>query len=111
MSGEVKKTALSSPRRHLLQLMQDLHFGRIEGLVVREGEPVLDPPPRMMREIKFGGEEGLRRREPRSDDFALKAQVVEFFEFLDHLGSGTVERLEVKHGLPFRVNVEDTART
>lgn len=111
MSGLIRKADLSPVRRRLLERMQRIDFGRIEGLVVREGEPVLDPPPRMMREIKFGGEEGLRRREPRSDDFALKAQVVEFFEFLDHLGSGTVERLEVKHGLPFRVNVEDTART
>jgi len=106
---EVSKRSLSAPRRRLLELMQEINFGRIEGLAVRGGEPVLDPPPRVVREIKFGGENGPRR-ELGSDDFALKAQAVEFFAHLSRLGDGTVESLEIKHGLPFRMSVEEAVR-
>ena len=106
---EVSKRSLSAPRRRLLELMQEINFGRIEGLAVRGGEPVLDPPPRVVREIKFGGENGPRR-ELGSDDFALKAQAVEFFAHLSRLGDGTVEILEIKHGLPFRMSVEEAVR-
>ena len=76
--------------------------------LVESGEPVFDPPPRIVREVKFGGENGPRP-ELRAGDFALKTQVVELFEHLDRLGDGTLERLEVKHGLPFRMTVEEAA--
>jgi hypothetical protein len=84
--------------------MQNLNFGRIEGLAVCNGEPVFDPPPRIIREIKFGGENGPRR-ELETPNFTLKSQAVELFEQLERLGNGTVERLEIKHGLPFRMNL------
>ncbi|HCF06303.1 MAG TPA: hypothetical protein DEU72_08760 [Desulfomicrobiaceae bacterium] len=109
MSEVTTKASLTPARRRLLELMQEINFGRIEGLAVRGGEPVLDPPPRVVREIKFGGENGPRR-ELGSDDFALKAQAVEFFTHLSRLGDGTVEILEIKHGLPFRMSVEEAVR-
>ncbi|HOM98863.1 MAG TPA: hypothetical protein PLM33_01270 [Acidobacteriota bacterium] len=109
MSEVTTKASLTPARRRLLELMQEINFGRIEGLAVRGGEPVLDPPPRVVREIKFGGENGPRR-ELGSDDFALKAQAVEFFAHLSRLGDGTVEILEIKHGLPFRMSVEEAVR-
>lgn len=98
------KSALPDPRRHLLELMQNVNFGRIENLPVRGGQPVLDPPPRIVREIKIGGDNGPRA-ELGANNFVLKAQVVEFFEHLDRLGDGTVVMLEIKHGLPFRLMV------
>jgi len=76
---------------------------------VENGEPVFHPPPRVVREIKFGGENGPRP-EFRVEDFILKAQVKELFTQLSDLGDGIVERIEVKHGLPFRMNVEETIR-
>jgi hypothetical protein len=106
MKAGLTKTALSESRKRLVELMQDLNFGRIEDLVVRRGEPVLEPPPRTVREVKFGGENGPRP-ERGAGDFVLKTQVVELFEHLDRLSSGTVEILEVKHGLPFRMHVAD----
>jgi len=108
-AAALTKQSLSGPRRGLLTLMQGLNFGRIEGLVVRSGEPVLDPAPRVVREVKFGAENGPRS-ELGAKDFTLKSQVVELFEHFDRLGDGTLERLEVKHGLPFRMIVEEQAR-
>jgi hypothetical protein len=45
-------------------MMQKLNFGRIEGLQIRDGEPVLNPVPRLIRDIKLGGETD---RGPNSD--------------------------------------------
>jgi hypothetical protein len=98
----IPKSSLSPGRRRLVELMQSITFGRIEGLTMLNGEPVLDPPPRVVREIKFGGENGPRR-ELDTDDFLLKSQVVELFQHFDQVGDGYIDVLEVKHGLPFRM--------
>jgi hypothetical protein len=98
------KASLSEPRRYLVELMQQLNFGRIENLTVRSGEPVLAPPPRVVHEHKFGGDNGPRP-EHAAEDFLLKAQVVDLLRFLDRFGDGTIALVEVKHGLPFKLEV------
>jgi hypothetical protein len=102
MKPGLTKAALSEPRRRLVELMQSINFGRIEDLIVVGGDPVLDPLPRMVQEIKFGGDNGPRP-ELDANNFLLKAQVIELFQHLDQLGDGTIEAIEVKHGLPFRM--------
>lgn len=102
------KSSLSLARTGLVEWMQRIDFGTIEYLVIREGEPVLDPRPRVIRDVKFGGENGPRP-ERALDDFVLKAQVLDLFAQLDSLSNGTISRLEVKHGLPFRMQVEEVA--
>lgn len=102
------KAHLSQARRRLLELFQQVNFGRLENLTVKDGEPVFAPPPRVAREIKFGGENGPRR-EFNLDDFRLKSQVVELFSFFDELQNGTIEVLDIKHGLPFRLIVVEAA--
>lgn len=99
---------LSPARRELLRRCQRLNFGRIEGLIVRGGEPCFDPPPRIVREIKIGGRNDAR---PEIDcgDFSLKADVVEFFEHLDRIANGVVEMIEVRAGLPCRFTIEEAA--
>jgi hypothetical protein len=98
------KASLSLNQKRLVEMMQELNFGRIEGLTVRNSEPTFDPPPRIIREVKFGGENGPRR-ELEANDFTLKAQVLELINYITNLGNGTIECLEVKHGLPFRMNL------
>ena len=102
------KSSLSIGGRKLVQLLQRVDFGRVEGIVVGGGEPVFDPPPRIIREIKFGGENGPHPKAGR-EDFALKAQVCDLFAQLEELGDGVILRLEVKHGLPFKMDVEGGA--
>ncbi len=104
MSINVTKSSLSPARRRLVEVMQWVNFGRLENLHVRGGEPVLDPLPRIVREIKIGGDNGPRP-ESRREDFLLKNHLTELFAHLDELGEGTVEVLEIKHGLPFRLLV------
>ena len=100
------KSALSQPRQHLVELMQYINFGRITRLSIQHCEPVLDPFPGIVREIKFVSENGPRT-ELTSDDFLLKRQVIELLEFLDKLQDGVIDVLEIKHGLPFRMIVTE----
>jgi hypothetical protein len=102
----MSKAALSPARRRLVELLQHLNFGRVEGLSVLDGDPVFDPPPRLVREVKFGGENGPRS-EAAAADFPLKSQLVELFQHFDEIGDGTIDVLEIKHGLPFRMVVAE----
>ncbi len=94
------KQSLSPARRRLIELFQEWNFARFERLSLRQGEPVLDPLPRIVREHKFGGENGPRP-EARLEDFILKPQVVDLFKLLDEIGDGTIDVIVIKHGLPF----------
>ncbi|MBM3813924.1 MAG: hypothetical protein FJW20_20030 [Acidimicrobiia bacterium] len=98
------KAELSAPRRQLLETMQRILFGRIEGLVVSNGEPVLTPKPRIVRDINLGTDSV---QVPELDDYRLKRQVVELLAQLERIGDGVVKCLEIRHGLPFRLTLED----
>ena len=103
-----RKSTLLPAQAELVELMQRLDFGNIEGLVIRDGLPVLEPRPRLVRDVKFGAGNG-RRSEAGLTDFALKSSVQELMTTFSSLGNATVRRLEIKHGLPFRMQVEETA--
>lgn len=105
-AGELlTKSSLSHQQTQLVELMQRINYGRIEGLSVRCGKPMLDPPPRIVREIKFGADNGPRP-EVGKTDFALKAQVRDLFAQLEAAGDGVIPCIEVQRGLPFRMTVE-----
>ena len=105
MTKPLTKSALSGARKRLLETMQRLGFGSIHSLQFEDGEPVFSPPPRVVRDIKFGGENGPRP-EHASEDFPLTTQVLDLFRYLDELRDGTIELIEVKHGVPFKMLVE-----
>ena len=99
---------LSPARKRLVRIWQGSGFCTIENLIIRNCEPVLDPLPRIIDQYRFPGENGPCA-EATLADFALPAQMREFFSCLDRLKDGTVLRLEVQHGLPFRMDVERAA--
>lgn len=102
----ITKAELSQERRHLIGIMQQVNFGRIHQLQVRNGEPAFTPMTRVERHIKFGGE-NRPRPEAGLDDFALKRNVIELFDNLDRLGDGNIKQLEINGGLPFDMTVEE----
>jgi hypothetical protein len=106
MSEALTKADLCPAGVRLVELMQRINFGRIERLAVRGGEPVFDPPPRVVREIKFGGDNGPRPESAKAD-FSLKSQVCGLFARLEALGDGVILRIDVQHGLPFKMSVEE----
>lgn len=98
---ELEKSKLPNETQQLVDLMAEMGFGHIERLVVRRGRPQLQPLPRVVREIKFGEREATLARTPA--DTCPKRHVVELVAALAQLGDGIIERLEVRHGLPFRM--------
>jgi hypothetical protein len=102
------KSSLTPAQQLFVTEMQRINYGRIEGLVVRRGEPVLDPPPRVVREIKFGGDNGPRP-EVAKTDFTLKAQVRDLFAHLEAMGDSVIRSIEIQRGLPFRMTVEEVS--
>lgn len=105
MSELLTKAGLSAPRQRLVEAMQRIAFGRIEQLHVRNGDPVFEPPPRIVQEIKIGAD-GEPEPGSLTSDFALKKHVVELFQHLAQVRNGKIEAIEVKHGLPFRIILE-----
>jgi len=102
----VSKQDLSSCRASLLTLMQSINFGWIERLPIRHGEPILSPRPTVVREHRFGGENGPRP-ELGVSNFSVKSEIIELLAFFDELQNGVIDVLQVKHGLPFRMTVAE----
>jgi hypothetical protein len=103
----MQKSDLSLARQHFLDVCRDLGFGFIRNLRIVGHEPVLPPPSDIVRDIVFGKRNGPH--EIGSDDFVLKAEVVEFLSYLDQLDDCVIEVLVVKHGLPFQMQVAKAA--
>lgn len=107
-SKPVLKSALSPARQRLVELMQDVNYGRIEDLEVRDGEPVLDPRPRTRRVIVLGKDNGANAARDRAD-FPLKDKVLELLAVLDRERSFIAIELVIDNGLPVRMTVADGA--
>lgn len=92
---------LSASRQSLVRLMQQLNFGQVRNLEIRQGDPVLGPSVVTVEDIKLDGQ-----REPRTEmnltDFALKEQHLILFQEMDRIGTGHLEELFIRHGLPCR---------
>ncbi len=103
----VAKRTLSPGRKRLIELMQEINYGRIENLQIRGGEPVFDPPPTVLRHFLFGKENGQNPCRA-NDDFALKKKVTEMFEIFDREQWLFVRELIIDDGLPLRMTAVDT---
>jgi hypothetical protein len=79
-------------------LCQAINHGRIEDLEVRHSEPVFDPWPVTLRDVKLGSDE-----EPRPEiilaDFVVSEKIVRLMSLLDEMKCGTIRRVEV-HSAP-----------
>ena len=105
---QVNKSDLNSPQQKLIELMQQINFGRISNIPVVGGNPELTADTIVEREIKLGGQNGTRP-ESEKDDFTLKQEVLALLEHLTGMGDGIIRHLEIKHGLPFLIRIEERA--
>ncbi len=105
---QVNKSDLNFPQQKLIELMQQINFGRISNIPVVGGNPELTADTIIEREIKLGGQNG-KRPELEKDDFTLKQEVLTLIEHLTGMGDGVIRHLEIKHGLPFLIRIEDRA--
>ena len=89
---------LSPQRQTLLRLCQQTNFGSIRDVEIRDRQPVFDPPPVVIIDLKLESAE-----EPRPEttlpDFELPGEVVRLMDQLDQLGTTKIDSLEA-----FRAN-------
>lgn len=95
---------LSPSEAAFIATMQDLGFGQIEHVQIRAGEIVLAPLPVVIRQIKFGsrvvtGKTVNQALEPRQ-------QITEFLSYVRGIADGEIRTLEVRHGLPFAMEIK-----
>ena len=81
----------------ILSIFQRVGFGRIT-ITVRDGSPVLEPPPTVVRTVKLGGDR-WSQPQTQSTTFELKSQVSDLFEYIRALTFAEVQ-IELRHGLP-----------
>ncbi|MCC7408910.1 MAG: hypothetical protein IT442_12615 [Phycisphaeraceae bacterium] len=95
----VRKSDVSKAKQWLIDKMQSIGFGRIEGLRIVGGDPVSTPPPKIIYRRKSGG---VNEPRPHDDahDYVLKKDVVELMQSLDTLRDRTISLIEVSHGVP-----------
>ena len=98
---------LRPSEREFVLAMQKLGFGQFEGVRIVGGELTLHPWPKMVKSIKFGGQESSFAG--NSSDFVLKQQVVQFIHCVRGLENGEIRQLEVRHGLPFAMDLDCSA--
>lgn len=107
MSTSRSQASLSHSERRLLQLMQEIHYGRIDGLVVRDGEPHIEASTRVLRDVKFGP--ASRKRPVLIDhNYLDNPQVVDMLQQFCSIGEGIVKTLEIHDGLPFRMQIVES---
>jgi hypothetical protein len=96
---------LSPARQALVRLCQAVNYGSIENLEVRDSEPVFEPWPVTVRDVKLERDEAPR---PELDlaDFVVSDEVVRLLRALDGMKCGTIRHIEVRTGLPRRMHVE-----
>ena len=84
--------------------MQQLGFGRFEYLQIRHGELILNPGPVTVRDVKFGSP--VNTGKPSAATSELRPQIAEFFAYVREVDAGEIRELEVRHGLPFSMEIE-----
>ena len=86
-----------------LATMEELGFGRFEQLQIRGGELVLNPWPVTVLDIKFAAKAAADSAAP--GNAKLRPQVAEFFEYVRDVATGEIRELQVRHGLPFSMEI------
>jgi hypothetical protein len=100
----LNKRSLEPLALRLVDIIEELRFGRIERISVREGKPCFERATEVVQEIKLGSEIEPRV-EPSNADLTLKSEFECLFNQLDQLRDAIVD-IEIRHGVPFRLIVK-----
>jgi len=101
-ANALRLSQLSPERRALVRLCQTINHGSIEDLEVRRSEPVFDPLPVMLKDMKLDADEEFRR-ESALNDFVVTDHVNRLCRLLDKMADGPRRSPELTHFCSFRV--------
>ncbi len=96
---------LSAPRQALIRLCQTINYGYIQALLVRDSEPILDPPPSAFKTVNLASHEAART-ETDLADFELRHELCRLLAQMDEIQNGTIEHVQIHRGLPIRIVIE-----
>ena len=102
MPNPLSLSDLSDARQALVRLCQDVSFGQILDLHVGDADPIWNPAPTVMSEVRLDIEDAPR---PESElpDFKLSSEVQRLMRQLDQLKHGRIDKIEVRGGIPRRI--------
>jgi hypothetical protein len=99
LSNPLRLSQLSASRQALVRLCQGVNFGQILDLQVANAEPIWNPGPTILSEVRLDIEE-TPRPEGELTDFKLSSEIQRLMRQLDQLKDGRVEKIEVRAGVP-----------
>jgi hypothetical protein len=105
MSPAQRFADLTPSRQALVRLCQEINYGQILNLEIRDSDPILGSPPVVLFDVKLDADDG-NRQEADLPDFALRDEVRRLMARLDELKDGRIERIEVRAGIPRRILIE-----
>lgn len=100
------KQMLSEPWKRVVEVMQDLNFGRVT-FFIRSGQPDFTRPVRKVRTVKPAGCVNGPRPEACSADFEIRKEVMTLIEQAAKAADGARLTIEVKYGLPVLIEIEE----
>jgi hypothetical protein len=101
------RSSLTLNQQRLVALLQRIRFGRIHRLRVRGGEPDWGHDVTACSTYKVLGDNGPHPAHD-ADDYTLRREIVTFLQLLQQIGDGDLLNLEVRNGLPFTFEREET---
>ena len=107
MDAPVRLSELSASKQALVRICQTLDYGQIIDLHVRDGEPVYNPAPTLLFDVKLDADCG-GRPEVELADFTLRDEVCRLLDRINAMQTGRIQRIEVRAGIPRRVLIEAT---
>ncbi len=88
--------------------MSGWKFGQILDLLVKNAEPIWDPSPSILFEVRLDIEE-TPRQESKLSDFGLSSEVRRLMRQLDQIKDGKIAKIEIRDGIPRRLVAHLTA--
>jgi hypothetical protein len=85
-----------------------MNYGYIQRLEVKNSEPIVNPETLVWVEIRLDADEGARA-EVDLADFAVSHEISQLMARLDVIQNGTIEKIEVRGGIPRRLVLSSPA--
>ena len=102
MKSALRFSQLTPARQRLVRMLQAIDFGEIAGIVVRDGDVILDGASELIFDRKLDQEQPPRP-EQQLRDFDLCTEITRLMLYLEEIQNGTILRLEVRAGIPRRI--------
>jgi hypothetical protein len=102
--GPPRRASLSPACQRLVEVLQAVNYGRIEDLRAADGEPLFDPPPRVVRDVLLDRDDAPRPEAGRGD-FTLRREVAALLRHVAAAAPGSTMTITVQAGLPVRLQI------